>query len=265
LIHPTARGFATAAEVYEQARPDYPADALDYILEVLELEPGAHVVDVGAGTGKFARQLVARGLRVTGVEPITEMREVFERVVDADVVEGTAEAIPLDDGAADAVTAAQAFHWFDPDRALPELRRVLRPRGGVALIWNVRDESHPLHQAYAETIRPHKGDVYPSGGSHPGGNPLASPLFTDLEERTFPHLQLMDADGLVARAASVSFIARLPEDERALLLERVHALAPSGTFEFPYLTKVFVGRSASTSKTKSRTSSTLRATNDHTA
>jgi SAM-dependent methyltransferase len=242
-IHPTARGFERAAEVYEQARPDYPAAALDHIVEVLELEPGAHVVDVGAGTGKFARQLVARGLRVTGVEPIAEMREVFERVVDAEVVEGTAESIPLDDGIADAVTAAQAFHWFDPDRALPELSRVLRPRGGVALIWNVRDESHPLHQAYAATIRPYKGDAYPTGSGHPGGEPLAAPLFTDVEEQVFPHQQLMDADGLVARAASVSFIARLPEDERAELLDRVRALAPPGTFEFPYVTKVFTGRS----------------------
>ena len=229
--------------MYEQARPDYPADALDYIVEVLELEPGAHVVDVGAGTGKFARQLVARGLRVTGVEPIAEMREVFERVVDAEVISGTAESIPLDDGSADAITAAQAFHWFDPERALPELWRILRPRGGVALIWNVRDHSHPLHQAYAETIRPYKGDAYPSGGSHPAGKPLDSPLFDGVEERTFPHVQLMDADGLVARAASVSFVARLPEHERGELLERVRALAPPGTFEFPYVTKVFTGRS----------------------
>lgn len=229
--------------MYEQARPDYPSEALDHIIDVLGLEAGAHVVDVGAGTGKFARQLVARGLRVTGVEPIAEMRKIFERVVDADVVDGTAESIPLDDETADAVTAAQAFHWFDSDRALPELRRVLRPRGGVALIWNVRDESHPLHRAYAEAIRPYKVDAYPSGGAHPGGEPLASPLFTDVEERTFPHVQLMDADGLVARAASVSFIAQLPEDERDELLERIRALAPSGTFEFPYLTKVFTGHS----------------------
>ncbi len=243
MIHPTARGFETAAEVYEQARPDYPADALDHIVEVLELEPGAHVVDVGAGTGKFARQLVARGLHVTGVEPIAEMRTIFERVVDAEIVSGTAESIPLDDGSADAVTAAQAFHWFDPDRALPELKRVLRPRGGIALIWNVRDESHPLHQSYAEAIRPYKGEAYPSGGGHPAAKPLTSPLFTDVEERTFPHVQLMDADGLVARAASVSFIARLGEEERAALLDRIRALAPPGKFEFPYVTKVFTGRS----------------------
>ena len=121
-------------------------------------------MDVGAGTGKFARQLVARGLRVTGVEPIAEMREVFKRTVQAEALEGTAEAIPLADETADAVTAAQAFHWFDAERALPELRRVLRPRGGVALIWNVRDEEDPLHQAYGEAIRPFKGDDYPAGG-----------------------------------------------------------------------------------------------------
>ena len=242
MIHPTARGFETAAEVYEQARPDYPSEAIDHIVEVLELEPGAQVVDVGAGTGKFARQLVARGLHVTGIEPIAEMRTIFARFVDAEIIPGTAESIPLDDGSADAVTAAQAFHWFDPDRALPELRRILRPRGGIALIWNVRDESHPLHQSYADAIRPYKGEAYPDGG-HPAGKPLASPLFTDVEERTFPHVQLMDADGLVARAASVSFIARLGEEERAALLERIRALAPPGTFEFPYVTKVFTGRS----------------------
>ena len=241
-IHPTARGFESAAEAYERARPDYPEEALQHIVDALELEPGAHVVDVGAGTGKFARQLVARGLRVTGVEPIAEMREVFQRTVQAEALEGTAESIPLADEAADAVTAAQAFHWFDAERALPELRRVLRPRGGVALIWNVRDEEDPLHQAYSEAIRPFKGDDYPAGG-YPAVGLVASPLFSDVHERTFRHVQVMDAEGLAERAASVSFVARLPEHERAELLDRVRALAPAGTFEFPYVTKVFTGRS----------------------
>ncbi len=236
-------GFADAAEVYERARPDYPEDALDWIVEALELEPGAHVVDVGAGTGKFARQLAARDLRVTGVEPIVEMRRIFERTVaGADAVEGTAESIPLGDAVADAVTAAQAFHWFDPVRALPEIHRVLRPGGGVALIWNMRDKSHPLHRAYAELIRPYRGVAYPER-EQPGSALGLSPLFGEVEERTFRHAQQFDADGLVARTESVSFIARLPEDEHADLLRRIRELAPPGTFEFPYLTKVFTCRS----------------------
>ncbi len=206
------------------------------------MKEGAHVVDVGAGTGKFARQLAARGLRVTAVEPLRAMSEVLQRVVpDVETIEGTAEEIPLPDGAADAVTAAQAFHWFDPDRALPELRRILRPRGGLALLWNVRDRTHELHQRYAEAIRPYHGDAYPEQEDQAGALER-SDLFEGFEATTFPHVQLLDADGLVARAASVSFIAQLPEAERAELLERVRALAPEGTFEFPYLTKVFTCR-----------------------
>ena len=171
------------------------------------------------------------------------MREVLARVVpDAETVEGTAEQIPLEDGTADAVSAAQAFHWFDAERALPEMHRVLVPRGGVALVWNIRDDSHELHQRYAETIRPYHGDAYPEQQDHAAALER-SDLFAEFEARTFGHVQLLDADGLVARAASVSFIARLPEDERAELLERVRRLAPEGTFEFPYLTKVFTCRS----------------------
>ena len=180
---------------------------------------------------------------MTAVEPVAGMREVLQRVLpEVDVVEGTAEAIPLADGDADAVTVAQAFHWFDPDRALREFHRVLRRGGVVALIWNIRDRSHPLHQAYAETIRPHRGGDYPEMEEQ--GKALRdSPLFERYEEREFRLVQILDADGLVARASSVSFIAALPEDERNELLERVRALAPEGEFEFPYVTKVFTARS----------------------
>ena len=180
---------------------------------------------------------------MTGVEPIAEMRAVFERAVPAaTAVAGTSEAIPLGDEVADAVTAAQSFHWFDPSRALPEIHRVLRHGAGVALIWNIRDRSHPLHQQYAELLRPYRGGTYPEQEQH--GDALAvSPLFTDVEARDFRHVQLLDADGLVARARSVSFVAQLAPDERDRLLERVRAIAPEGEFEFPYVTKVFTARS----------------------
>jgi ubiquinone/menaquinone biosynthesis C-methylase UbiE len=134
-IHPVARGFEQAADVYERARPDYPEAALDWIVDSLGLSPGARVVDIGAGTGKFARQLAARALHVTAVEPIGEMRAVLERAVpEVDALAGTAEAIPVEDASADAVTAAQAFHWFDAERALPEMYRVR-----AALLERVRE------------------------------------------------------------------------------------------------------------------------------
>jgi ubiquinone/menaquinone biosynthesis C-methylase UbiE len=242
-IHPVARGFESAAEVYERARPDYPQEALDWIVEALELTPSAQVVDVGAGTGKLSRQLVARGFHVTAVEPIEEMRSILERAVpEATALAGTAESIPLADGVADAATAAQAFHWFDHARALPELHRVLRRGRGLALIWNLRDHSHDIHRAYAETIRPYRIHEYPEQQDTAGAL-RDSELFERVEERTFRHAQTMTDDGLVERAASVSFIAQLPDDERARLLEQVRALAPDGTFDFPYLTKVFTSRS----------------------
>jgi ubiquinone/menaquinone biosynthesis C-methylase UbiE len=241
-VHPTARGFGLAADVYERARPDYPDNALDFIVESLGLSSGDRVVDLGAGTGKFARQLVAHGLRVTAVEPVREMRAILEAVVpEVTAVEGTAEAIPLEDETADGVTAAQAFHWFERRRALPEIYRVLRRGGGVALVWNIRDQSHDLHRAYAETIRPYRGGQYPEQQDTAGALRDSS-LFDRVEERTFRHVQQMTADGLVERAASVSFIAQLPDDERGALLERVRALAPEGSFDFPYLTKVFTAR-----------------------
>jgi SAM-dependent methyltransferase len=241
-----AQGFDAAADVYERARPDYPSEALEWIADELELVTGAYVVDLAAGTGKLTRQLLALGLRVTAVEPVRGMREVLTRVLpNVDAIEGTAESIPLEAGAVDAVTVAQAFHWFDAERALAEIHRVLRPGGGVALIWNVRDGSDPLQEAYAALIRPYRGDYpEPHGESeYFSASPLASPLFERYEQRTFRHVQLLDADGLVARAASVSFIAKLPVEERGELLERVRAIALAGQFEFPYLTKVFTARS----------------------
>jgi SAM-dependent methyltransferase len=170
------------------------------------------------------------------------MRALFERTVPgAEAVDGTAESMPLDDEVAEGVTAAQAFHWFDRERTPRELHRVLRPGAGVALIWNMRDETKPLQQAYDETLRPYKGEDYPERGRQ--AQPLAdSPLFGEVEDREFVHSQAMDADGLVARTESVSFVAQLPDEERGALLERVRALAPAGTFEFPYVTKVFTCR-----------------------
>jgi len=238
-----AAGFGAAADVYERARPSYPADAVAWLVERAGIGPGATVADVGAGTGKLTRLLVPTGARVVAVEPLPEMRERLLRLVpQAQVLDGTAESLPLEDASVEAITVAQAFHWFDPDRALPELHRVLRPGGALVLIWNSRDLDDPLQQALEDLLSPYRNDVIAQsyGVWRP---PLdSSPLFGPLEEARFPYAQRLTADGLAERAESTSFVAALPDDERAALLERVRALTHGREepFDFNYVTEVYV-------------------------
>src|SRR5205807_4612798 len=113
-LFPDVRGFDRAAEIYERARPEYPPQAVTWLAERLDLRAGRTVVDLGAGTGKLTRALVATGARIVAVEPLAEMRRVLEGAVpEAEALAGTAEAMPLPDAFADAVTVAAAFHWFD--------------------------------------------------------------------------------------------------------------------------------------------------------
>ncbi len=112
------------------------------------------VVDVGAGTGKLSRQLAALGIDVVAVEPDEDMRAVFARVLpEIELLAGSAEELPLADSSVDVATAAQAFHWFDLPRALPELHRVIRPGGGVAVIWNEWDDDDELMRSLNEIVK----------------------------------------------------------------------------------------------------------------
>jgi ubiquinone/menaquinone biosynthesis C-methylase UbiE len=137
MVHrAAATGFARSVEAYERGRPDYPPEAIAYLQRELELRAGRTVVDLAAGSGKLTRQLVALRCEVIAVEPVDEMRAAIGAGIRT--LEGTAEAIPLPDASADAVTVAQAFHWFDGPKALAEIARVLRPGGALALVWNRR-------------------------------------------------------------------------------------------------------------------------------
>lgn len=221
-----ARGFGAGADEYERGRPSYPAGAVALLAGELGLGPGATVVDLGAGTGKLTRLLVPTGARVVAVEPVAAMRaKLAEAVPLAEVLEGTAEAIPLPDGSADAAVAAQAFHWFDGPRALAEIARVLRPGGRLGLVWNVRDESVPWVRRLTEVIDPYEGGVprYRTGRWRDAFAATAG-AFGPLAERRFRNDQETDPDGVVERVASMSFVAALPEDERAGVLAQVRAL-----------------------------------------
>ena len=144
-----ASSFAQVADSYERGRPSYPDEAVRWLVGDEPLD----VVDLGAGTGKLTSVLVALGHRVTAIEPLPEMLELLPAAAPgAKAVLGNAEVIPLPDAYADVVTAAQAFHWFDLDVALPEIARVLRPDGQLALVWNVRDDSEAWVAQLSELI-----------------------------------------------------------------------------------------------------------------
>jgi SAM-dependent methyltransferase len=214
-VHRAARAFGGAAEVYERVRPGYPREAVEWF----GLETGQTVVDLAAGTGKMSAPLVATGARVIAVEPSEGMLAVLrEAVPQAESIKGTAEAIPLPDGSADAVVVAQAFHWFANDAALAEMHRVLRPGGVLGLIWNRRDLSDPAHAAVERALDPWKGDT-PRHRSGAWRETIdASPLFELCGETELPNDHELPPGGLAERAASVSFMAALPEETRRAAL-----------------------------------------------
>jgi ubiquinone/menaquinone biosynthesis C-methylase UbiE len=153
IIAEAAVGFERGADDYERARPSYPDAAVHLIVDEAGLGPGSTVCDLAAGTGKLTRLLVPSGAEIIAVEPVAAMRDQLVRAVPGvEVLDGTAETIPLGDGSIDALTVAQAFHWFDTDRALPEIHRVLRPGGTLVLIWNVRDETVDWVKRFTELI-----------------------------------------------------------------------------------------------------------------
>jgi SAM-dependent methyltransferase len=236
---PNARGpytaFAEVAGAYERGRPEYPEEAVRWLAG----DEPRDVVDLGAGTGKLTRALVALGHRVTAIEPLPEMLELLPaNAPGAFAILGNAEIVPLPDAHADMVTCAQSFHWFDHALALPEIARVLRPGGRLAMVWNTRDESDPwvvrLSAAIgSESIR--QNDVE---------EPIAaSGLFGPVETAEFHFEQQLDRETLLELVLSRSYCAKLPSAERAPILEAVAALydevaGPDG-IRLPYVTECF--------------------------
>ena len=238
-----ARGFDSTADAYERGRPDYPQEAVDALAAALGIGPGTTVVDLGAGTGKLTRLLVPTGARVVAVEPLVRMRDVLAREsTGVQVLDGTAHAMPLTDGSVDAVVAAQAFHWFADDGALAEIHRVLRSGGGLGLVWNVRDVSVPWVARLTEILEPFATDDVPRHRRDDWQRAFeTTERFTPLEERHFPHAQVVDAESIRDRVGSISFVAVLPGPEREAVLDEVAALVASQAppVTIPYDTRVY--------------------------
>jgi SAM-dependent methyltransferase len=236
---PNARGpytsFAEVAGAYERGRPTYPEDAVRWLAG----DEPRDVVDLGAGTGKLTRALVALGHRVTAIEPLPEMLELLPATAPgAFAVLGNAEIIPLPDASADVVTSAQAFHWFDHAVALPEIAGVLRAGGRLAIVWNVRDERVTWVKRLSELIGSEGTSAMDVD------EPIAaSGLFGPVERAEFHIEQALDRETLLDLVLSRSYCAKLSPAEREPILVAVSRLydevsEPDGV-RLPYVTECF--------------------------
>ncbi len=244
--------FDDRAQAYAQHRPDYPDAALDSIITTCRLGPQSLLVEVGSGTGIASRQFAGRGIPVLGLEPNDQMRAQAEAATPTGGTcppryqSGTAEATGLPDASADAVLAAQAFHWFEPETALREFCRILRPDGWVVLMWNERDESDPFTRAYGDVLRTVRdtGRVE-SDRAHGGASLLQSPLFCHGRRLDFPHRQQLDEEGLLGRAFSASYIPAGGSEGEAVAgrLRDVFArFEREGQVALRYTTSVYLGQ-----------------------
>ena len=228
--------FGSEAAAYERGRPSYPPEAVDWLLAPTDSFRAGEVLDLGAGTGKLTTRLVERGLSVTAVDPIAEMLDMLRGALpDTPALLGSAEQIPLPDNAVDAVLVAQAWHWFDPERATAEIIRVLRPGGRLGVLWNTRDERSGWVRDFGRIV----------GLEHDRDSATVDlpNAFTDVTTHQVQWTNYITRDALIDYVASRSYCITSPAEVRTRTLENVRelldthpALVNSTGLAMPYIT-----------------------------
>ncbi|QOZ22586.1 class I SAM-dependent methyltransferase [Bradyrhizobium sp. CCBAU 51753] len=243
-LNPTAKNYRVAVNAYEAGRPSYPAE----IVAALPLQGARCVVDLGAGTGKFTRLLLAHlgaGARLVAVEPVAEMSAKLASEGKVEVINTRADAITLETGSVDLVTCAQAFHWFDNEPSVAEIARLLRQGGTLGLVWNVRDDGTPWVKALSVMIEKYAGDT----PRHQSGRwrwILQDPRFALDKEIVQDHPHRMSRQGVFERVVSTSYVANLPDDEKAILRKKTDdilreaGLGDADEVVFPYVTRLYL-------------------------
>lgn len=244
-VRERASSFGPAAALYDRVRPGYPAAAVDWALG--PLGPGRwQIIDVGAGTGIMTRLLLSLGHDAVAVEPDERMRQRLGETTAARALAGSAESMPLTDGSADGAIAAQAYHWFDHEKAHAELARVIRSGGVFAAVWNIRDEGVHWVTEYSRIVEGERG---PDGsGVDSAGKRLQSfgEKFGPVESAVFRHSVRHTPDSLVSLLKSRSYFLTASPDRQTALEAEVRSLAADhpdlagrSEFELPYVTAAY--------------------------
>jgi SAM-dependent methyltransferase len=237
-------GFASASDVYERGRPGYPRALIDFLLQAIGERPAPLVLDIAAGTGKLTRQMTQAGARCVAVEPSASMLQVLRSTTpEAAALAGSAEALPIANASVDLVTVAQAFHWFDVDRSVNEMKRVLRPGGLVAIVWNQRDDTVPWIAELGRTIDP--SSLSPRHNGESFGQAVEDlQAMGGFDHCSFRHEVEMSKGQIEEMVASRSYVRVLDEPRRQGVLDRVRHLVSTmpEPISVMYNTHVFTAR-----------------------
>lgn len=240
--------FSKRAEYYSKYRPKYPEDIIQFMEKELGLSESSVIADVGSGTGILSELFLRHGNTVFAVEPNREMRTAAEELLvkypNLRSIQGTAEETTLPAASVDFVTAAQAFHWFDPVKAKVEFSRILRPNGWVLLIWNVREVSTPLMREYESLVNEYANRSYArrTAKERVGEEGLRN-FLGQYGEKRFGNSQVLDFEGLKGRLLSSSYVPLQGEERHDLMLAELHRIFDSyqdeGMVHFDYETEVY--------------------------
>jgi SAM-dependent methyltransferase len=216
---------------YDELRPEYAPEAVEWVAERCGIGPGSSVVDLAAGTGRLSGRFVQLGVDVIAVEPAANMRAVLEeRFPTVRAIVATAESMPFDDGAVDLVVVGNAFHHFQREAAMAEIHRVLRPTGGLAVFWAWPAEEEQLkipgmRAIYAAIEESRTESAIMAAHRSWAALPATVDGFDPFERREFPATHVLPAARLADPYATSSDIVSLPDPIRAQLVDRIRQLS----------------------------------------
>jgi SAM-dependent methyltransferase len=225
-VHHTAvEGYSANADTYVRGRPEYPPEIDRWLQMDLGIGKNKRVLDLGAGTGKFSVKLHASGAKVIALDPVPAMlKKLSQQFPDIETEVGSSESLPFPDGFFDSVICAQSFHWFATRESLAEIHRVLKPRGQLGLVWNVRDESVEWVAKLTQIIAPFEGDT-PRYRTQKWRSLFPADGFSELHERQFSNEHIGPPERVVLeRILSVSFIAALRQVEQDRIASQIREL-----------------------------------------